>query len=195
VLRGFVMDDVDAMFTTVQAHRASLLPWLPWAEIAHQDRADTEAWISAQVLNDQHPLGAAGTSVGLFCDGVLAGGLSLHDLQVATARCDIGYWLAPPFRRRGLMTEAVRHWLSYLFADLGLRKVGIRCAGGNAASAAIPRRIGIPQEGCLRQHRAYAGIGIQDELLFGVLTEEWDPVLHDVHEAPATTTPAGYARP
>jgi ribosomal-protein-serine acetyltransferase len=48
------------------------------------------------------------------------------------------------------MTRAVRAVVEHAFKDLGLHRVEIRCAVGNARSRAIPERLGFRQEGVLR---------------------------------------------
>jgi len=57
-------------------------------------------------------------------------------------RAEIGYWLRADRTRQGLATEAARAMLD-IAADLpALAHVEIRCDARNAASAAVPRRLG-----------------------------------------------------
>jgi RimJ/RimL family protein N-acetyltransferase len=44
--------------------------------------------------------------------GELVGAVGVQGLR--TGRPDVGYWTAAPFRRRGLMTAAVRLWVAQL---------------------------------------------------------------------------------
>ena len=90
-------------------------------------------------------------------DGRLAGCVGLHGIDRSHLSTAIGYWIAGEFEGRGLMTRAVRVLVEHAFGDLGLHRVEIRCAVGNARSRAIPERLGFRQEGILRGAERAAG--------------------------------------
>ncbi len=74
--------------------------------------------------------------------------------RIADGAAEIGYWMAPGERGRGLMSEAVGLVLDFAFAappaGLGLRRVEWHAFAGNAASAAVARRAGFRFEGAAR---------------------------------------------
>jgi len=86
---------------------------------------------------------------GVRLDGELMGMVSLGDIHGHQG--EIGYWLAPQARGRGVMSEAVALVLAYGFSPapdgLALRRVVWRALAGNAASAAVARRAGFRWEG------------------------------------------------
>ena len=53
----------------------------------------------------------------------------------------------PRFARRGVMTKCCAALLRYLFEELKLHRVCIRCGTGNTRSCAIPQRLGFRYEG------------------------------------------------
>jgi hypothetical protein len=55
---------------------------------------------------------------------------------------EIGYWLHPAFRGHGLATRAARLLTEAALAVPGVRAVEIRHDKANAASSAVPRRLG-----------------------------------------------------
>lgn len=93
---------------------------------------------------------------------------------------EIGYWTHPAARGRGVMTEAVGLVVDHGLAPadeggLGLRRLQLLAAAGNAASANIARRTGFVEVG--RERRAeLLGDGSYDDLLtFDILSEEHQP--------------------
>ena len=70
------------------------------------------------------------------------------------------------------MTGACRSLVDYLFFDLKLHRVEIRCAIGNERSCAVPQRLGFTREGVLRQAQAYNDRYFDLEV-YGLLAEDW----------------------
>jgi RimJ/RimL family protein N-acetyltransferase len=67
-------------------------------------------------------------------------------ISLRTARRELGFWLAPSGRGRGLMTEAVRLVTDYAFAH-GYPDVYWECYLGNRGSAGVARRAGFSYMG------------------------------------------------
>lgn len=86
-------------------------------------------------------------------EGVLAGMISIGDIRQRQG--EIGFWLAPEVRGRGVMSEATRLVVDYAFRPrpdgLALNRMVWRALVGNAASAAVARRAGFRWEGVVPQ--------------------------------------------
>lgn len=84
-------------------------------------------------------------------DGELVGMVSIGDIHQHQG--EIGFWLAPDARGRGVMSEATALVLTYGFAPapdgLALRRIVWRALAGNAASAAVARRAGFRWDGAV----------------------------------------------
>jgi RimJ/RimL family protein N-acetyltransferase len=96
--------------------------------------------------------------------GVLAGCCGVDawsDERVA----QIGYWLAPGARGRGLATQATVLLTRWLFA-IGAVRVFLTVVAGNEASMAVARRAGFEHEATLPSHSAWMGERL-DVLVFG----------------------------
>jgi RimJ/RimL family protein N-acetyltransferase len=57
-------------------------------------------------------------------------------------RAEMGYWIARPFWRKGLMTEAATAATRWAFETLGLHKVTITCFDGNVGSQRVIEKVG-----------------------------------------------------
>lgn len=80
----------------------------------------------------------------------LVGMIGLYRLGAGGA--EIGYWMAPEARGRGLLTEAARLVVEWGFDSDGmaLERIEWRAVVGNAASARAGQRLGFRYEGLLR---------------------------------------------
>ncbi|MFG1794619.1 GNAT family N-acetyltransferase [Nocardia altamirensis] len=83
-------------------------------------------------------------------------GLGARDESAA----EIGYWLIPDERSRGLMTQAVNLVCDFGFRPdgLGLRRISWRAFVGNYRSAAVARRCGFRYEGMARLGSLHRGV-------------------------------------
>ncbi|WP_194817187.1 GNAT family N-acetyltransferase [Nocardia sp. XZ_19_385] len=83
-------------------------------------------------------------------DGPVIGMISLEALDASAA--EVGYWLVPEQRSRGLMSRALRMVCDYGFdpGTLGLQRINWRAFAGNRASAAVAARNGFRYEGMMR---------------------------------------------
>lgn len=67
-------------------------------------------------------------------DGKLVGGV---EVTVDGLAADIGYWLAKPWWRRGIMTWVVRAWSNYIFQTFQVEKIEARVFPFNQASIRV----------------------------------------------------------
>lgn len=60
---------------------------------------------------------------------------------------EFGYWLAEPFWGKGIMTEAARAFVSFLFDEKGMHDLSSGYKKNNAASGAILAKCGFERSG------------------------------------------------
>jgi RimJ/RimL family protein N-acetyltransferase len=101
-------------------------------------------------------------------DGRLLGSISLISLHWAHRRGEVGYWLAREARGQGHATQAVRLICRWGAAALGLERIDLLAATGNAASQRVAERAGFTCEGVLRSYME-GKEGRQDMVAFGLL--------------------------
>lgn len=87
-------------------------------------------------------------------------------------RGEIGYELARPFWRQGIMSEALDAILEFGFDQLELNRIEALVMTANVASAGLLVSLGFREEGILRQHDFFKG-RFHDMRLFSILREEF----------------------
>lgn len=80
----------------------------------------------------------------------LAGMIGLY--RISDGAAELGYWMAPAARGRGMLVEAARAVIDWAFAHggLALDRIEWRAVVGNVASARAGRALGFRYEGLLR---------------------------------------------
>jgi RimJ/RimL family protein N-acetyltransferase len=136
--------------------------------------ADAERYLTSR--EEEHAAGAAVSwAVGDPGTGRLLGSLQLFRI-VAGMDAEIGYWVHPDARGRGVATEACRLALRHAVVPaedggLGLQRVRAVVADGNAASLRVLAAAGLRVQG--RERRAIrTGCGVRDAVVLDVLAEE-----------------------
>ncbi len=142
-LRRTDAPDVHAL---IVANRAHLDRWLRWSS-AIVSLEDAQVLIAS--FEDKLAEGD-GFHAGIWVDGALAGGVVCWYVHRQNRNAEMGYWLGERFLGRGLATRAATEALAHLFAA-GLHRVEMQCAVENAASRAIPERLGFRMEGVRRE--------------------------------------------
>jgi len=168
VLRSLRADDVDAIYAASLANEEHLRTWMPWANDVRRER--TEAYV-VSVLG----LFASDEALpALIVEGdAVVGSCSFNRISNDNHSAAIGYWLAATHVGRGLMTAAVRALLAHGFGTLGLHRIEIGAAPGNARSRAIPERLGFTEEGVLRESERHPDRYV-DIVLYSLLAQERD---------------------
>jgi RimJ/RimL family protein N-acetyltransferase len=119
---------------------------------------NSPARVRAFLYDPAAALGADESRLWVIAEGDEAA-LGVIDLRIerAARRGDIGYWLGPAGRGRGLMTRAVRLVTAHGFDAFGLARIAIRVATDNVASQAVAERAGYVCEGVLRSYDELKG--------------------------------------
>ncbi|MFC3999262.1 GNAT family N-acetyltransferase [Nocardiopsis sediminis] len=125
--------------------------WLPLPEPGRAyTRADAERWClieapNARVSGDGQQWAAIETATGTF-----AGTVGLVRTAWKAKVTEVGYWLAPEARGRGLATEAVIAVSRWAVLDQGFQRVELKAGTANTGSRAVAERAGFTFEGVER---------------------------------------------
>jgi RimJ/RimL family protein N-acetyltransferase len=173
---------IDSSFSVtdiVASDKAAYLEHLQEKEIYDQTlmiphpytEADADWWIN-HVAEETRRLGRSVNWAIRRTGGHLVGGIGFHDLEPGmTHKGELGYWLAKPYWRKGIMTKAVRRMAEYGFAELGLIRVTAHVFHFNVGSARVLEKAGFKLEGVLR--KAYKKDGnILDGMVYSKLKGE-----------------------
>jgi ribosomal-protein-alanine N-acetyltransferase len=130
-------------------------------------RADAERFIAHQ--------SAAGTrgdelvlAVRRRQDGRLVGCVSLREIDRVHLQAELGYWIGVPHWGQGYATEAAQAIVRYGFETLRLNRIYAHHMARNPASGRVLERVGMQQEGVLRQRVRKWG-RFEDVVLYAVV--------------------------
>jgi RimJ/RimL family protein N-acetyltransferase len=164
VLRFPAPDDVDAIlpaFTDAELRDAGNLPAFGRQELLASLRELPELAERGRLL----ALAAADPE-----SGEIIGGATLHHLDVERKIVEIGYFVLPPARGRGVATTIARMLAEHAFS-LGIERVAAYVNVGNAASERVLERAGFTREGVVRSMPKPDGRRV-DKTLFSLLPGE-----------------------
>jgi RimJ/RimL family protein N-acetyltransferase len=102
--------------------------------------------------------------------GVILGGGTLHHLDAKRSIIEIGYWLLPRARGRGVATKIARLLAEYAFT-LGIQRVAAYVEVGNGPSERVLERAGFTREGVIRSLPQSEGNRV-DKTIFSLLPGE-----------------------
>jgi len=100
------------------------------------------------------------------------GTIALLRLEWAHGRGEVGYWVAPWARRRGVATRAVGMLSRWALRELDLGRLALLTDIDNEASQAVARRCGFQREGVLRAFERREDGRRHDLVVFSLLAED-----------------------
>lgn len=103
--------------------------------------------------------------------GELMGRLVLSDYNPRNQSAELGYFLLPPYRGRGVMKQVLGLLCPLFLKTPILRKLYAQTAAFNQPSLRLLRSSGFHLDGILRQHHCY-GDTYADDHLFSLLTSD-----------------------
>jgi RimJ/RimL family protein N-acetyltransferase len=104
-------------------------------------------------------------------DDRLLGALGISNFDWADLKAEIGYWMAPEARRRGIGARATRMLAVWALTSLGLERLELLANPANEASGRLAERAGFTREGTLRRYRRRHGVR-EDLVMFSLLAED-----------------------
>ena len=169
-LRPFRAEDARDMFEN-WASDPEVTRFLTWP--AHQS-----ADITRMILNDWISRYAGGDyfnwAIELKETGRVIGSIAVVQLTPETESADIGYCLGRSFWGMGLMPEALRAVMDYLFDTVGLNRITAGHDVNNPKSGRVMAKAGMKPEGIMRQ-AGKNNQGICDVALYAALRDDRTP--------------------
>ena len=110
-------------------------------------------------------------------DGAIAGGVGItpHSGEILGV-AEFGYWLAPPYWGRGIMTQAAGVFARVALRERGLRRLEAHVFSANLASARVLEKCGFIKEAVLKERYIDRDDRILDAILFAKLASEADAI-------------------
>jgi len=168
VLREFVEGDWAAVLAYQQ--NPLYLRYYEWSERTPEDaREFVRTFIEQQ---REEPRLKYQLGITLKGEGQLIGNCGIRLDSAGAREADMGYELDPRYWGQGYATEAAGAIVQFGFSQLKLHRIWSWCIAENIDSARVLEKIGMRQEGRLREKEHFKGRW-WDVLLYGILAYEW----------------------
>ncbi|MBD5654100.1 MAG: GNAT family N-acetyltransferase [Candidatus Eremiobacteraeota bacterium] len=152
--------DAAEMLALVERNRESLREWLTWID-ATRTLGDVRRY--GHYAQAQYESRIA-FDFGIRSGGALVGAIGLHGFDWGNRSAQIGYWLVPAARGRGIITRSAAALVGHAFGPLEMHRLEIRCVVENERSRAVAERLGFTFEGMLGEayllHGAFRDIAL-----------------------------------
>jgi len=89
--------------------------------------------------------------------GEAAGACGMNGYQPVHEKAEIGYWLLPPYWKKGIMQEVLPVMIRYIFSNWKVHRLEAVIEEGNLASCLLSEKLGFRFEGILRESEIKQG--------------------------------------
>lgn len=167
VLRQYRIEDAEDVFNN-WASDPEVTRYLTWP--THKDISTTQA-----VINSWIPCYEDGGYFNWVLEwkesGRVIGSITVVKLNEETEAADIGYCLSREFWGRGIMPEALRAVMDYLFDVVGINRIAAYHDVKNPKSGRVMEKAGMKLDGILRAN-GRNNQGICDEVWYSALRDD-----------------------
>lgn len=168
ILRRFTIEDDDEMYRN-WASEDEVTKYLTWP--THTDvgvtRMVLNTWIDDYSKPDYYQWG-----IELKETGELIGNISVVQYSEEKASANLGWCMGTAWWGQGIMPEAGKAVLKYLFEEVGFNRIAAQHDRENPKSGRVMQKIGMTYEGTLRAN-GKNNRGIIDEVCYAILAEEY----------------------
>jgi ribosomal-protein-alanine N-acetyltransferase len=169
ILRKFEIADALNMFNNWSGSN-SVCTYLSWEP--HGDEEFTKKIIQSWI-NEYQQEHNYNWAIVLKETSQPIGSITVIALSQRHKSCEIGYCLSEQFWNRGIMTEAVRAIISFLFKEVGLMRIQAHYDTLNVASGKLLVKAGMSMEGTLRKRRIRRDGSVADGHIMAIIYEDW----------------------
>jgi N-acetyltransferase len=149
-----------------------------WYLTPEQVREGIESALRQQALGVTLPFATVEKS-----SGQVVGGTRFLHIVPEHRRLEIGStWIAKPWRRTAINTEAKFLMLEHAFEKLGCIRVEFMADALNEPSRKAILRLGAKEEGTFRNYIITAAGEIHDAVFYSIIESEWPPVKVQLQE-------------
>ncbi len=169
ILRPYRNSDAETMFKNWASDR-EVAKYVTWS--AHRSITETETVIN-KWLAEYNELSRYNWVIVLKEFGEPVGAIDVAHIYDNIGAAEIGYCLGRQWWNKGIMTEAFKAVIKYLFEDIGFLRIQAEHAVPNAASGRVMQKCGLTYEGTLRRFFRAASGELLDISYYSILKEEY----------------------
>ena len=168
LLRRFTLNDAEDMFRNWAASEkvTRYLTWQPYQSVE-----DVRGYIQYVIDGYEKP-DHYNWIIELKELRQAVGAIDVIRTRDDIASCEIGYCLGDRFWGKGIMSEALREVIRFLFLEVGMNRIQATHDVNNPASGRVMAKCGLQYEGTLRQ-AGKNNQGICDAVMRAILKEEY----------------------
>jgi RimJ/RimL family protein N-acetyltransferase len=147
-----------------------------WIPIQVLDRDQMLRYIRAALSDQEKGISVPFVTIDRKSNTVI-GSTRFLNIDLPNKRVEIGAtWIAQPFQRTVINTEAKYLMMRHAFETLGCNRVEWKTDSLNTKSRNAILRLGATQEGIFRQHIVTWSGRLRDTVYFSVIAPEWPEV-------------------
>ena len=166
-LKEIGLDDVEAIFTTIDNEREYMQEWLPFVELT--TTVDfTRSFVTAYENSDKTDFTCA-----IYFKNTFVGLVGLKDTDLDNQKTEIGYWLSEKYQHKGIVTRSCKKMIEYVFREIGLNRIQLKAATENHKSQRVAERLGFTFEGIERDGELHTR-GFVDLKVYGLLMKDYN---------------------
>lgn len=166
-LRKVNNDDVEDIFSFTSNPRGKeYLSWEP-----HESIGRTRDFVNSLVQKYHTGSTAVQWGIELLEEKKIIGLTGYIDYSADNSRGEIAYVISPEYEGRGYMTEANLAVISFGFESMKLNRIQAKAEVDNIGSQRVLERIGMQEEGVLRQYIYQKG-KFRDFRMFAILSTQ-----------------------
>ena len=168
ILRRFTLADAEAMYEN-WASEDAVTEYLTWPSHPSVDvtRMVIGDWVKGYESADFYQW-----AIELKELGQVVGSISVVTQKPTVDSCELGWCIGSRWWGQGIMPEAGRAVLGYLFDEVGFDRIAAAHAAGNPKSGRVMQKLGMRYEGTFRQ-AGRCNRGVIDEVWYAILKDEF----------------------
>lgn len=170
-LRRFTPEDAQEMFDN-WANDERVTRYLTWKP--HQSPEETKQlltlWCEAYEKPNTY-------NWGIEYEGKLIGNISVVQSSDRNEAAVLGYCMGCAYWNKGLMPEAAKAVIDFLFSEVGVNRVEITHAVPNPASGRVAQKCGLSLEGTRRECFKSAAGEFLDVSIYGIVRSQWERMI------------------
>ena len=168
LLRRFKHEDAETMFNT-WANDEKVTRFLTWKP---HETLDVTKYIIDLWVKDYEKENTYQWAIEF--DGKLIGSIGCVETNEENECGEIGYCIGYDYWGKGIMTEAVKAVINFLFSEVNLNRIEIFHATKNPASGKVAKKCGLTLEGVRREYFKSTWGEFLDIAVYSVLRREWE---------------------
>lgn len=168
VLRRFTHEDAEAMFNT-WANDERVTKFLTWEPHGTLDvtKYIVDLWVKDYEKDNNY-------NWAIELEGKVIGSISVTEIDENSERAEIGYCIGYDFWGIGIMSEAAKAVIDFLFREVNVHRITITHATKNPASGKVAQKCGLTLEGVKREYFKSTFGEYLDIAVYSILRREWE---------------------